>query len=592
MRLSGSFIGIVGALCALTLTVGCGSSDPPNGSVRCAASPPYCPAGYACLSNRCWRAGTGPDGSAATVDTATDATGDGRTGKDAPSLLDVGADATPLLDTQLALDAPSVATDGPAAVDEAATVSVDATASDAAVDQPLPPAPDAPLASHDDAAVVVPDTAVGPEVTTSDATQPCSTRTFNETAGIFVLASSTATSNCGDRVLPCPSIHQGIALAKSLGRSVVYVGAGKYTETVALAAGLRIEGGWSVLGSTWSPLCSNPASAVQIDAPSNANTTVVAKDLGGQATLALVTVNSKASAAPGESLYGVLATGTSTKLQLEDVYVALADAGAGQDGQPGRAGGNGSSAGCTPAGAGAPATAVGRNGDNGTSAGFGATGYTAGDGAPGVDGQAGQNGPAGSNGTCVTTCGTCPSASSASCSSAADSCGTNATPGCGGGAGIAGGPGSGGGSSIALYAWGATVQVSGGSFHAGNGGKGGTGGLGGQGGVGQPGKDGKAGTPCDRCSISSSYTGSPSTLVYSCAQISAGQGAAGVANAVGGGNGTAGGNGGSGAGGSSFAIYTGGQASVTTAATPAMSVGQAGLGGGSASAGLAKTVGP
>jgi hypothetical protein len=424
-----------------------------------------------------------------------------------------------------------------------------------------------------------------------DTAPSCSQRTYIDSAGVFVLASSTAGSNCGDRVIPCSTIGQGITVAKALGRTTVYVGAGTYSESISLVPGITVEGGWSALGATWTPICTNTADAVVVQSPSS-NITVAAKDLGGQAQLVSLTVKSKATASASESLYGVFATGATTKLTLNDVKINVAGAGAGRDGKSGLSGSNGSSAGCADVGTGASGAAMGTPGSNGNPTGFGVDGYSPGDGVAGTNGQDGSNGPAGTAGTCVRSCGTCPSPSSSVCASAADSCGTDSVPGCAGHAGLGGEAGTGGGSSVALYVWGATVKVVGGSLRAGNGGNGGIAGRGGRGGIGQPGKDGKDAAVCYRCSITSRQTGSPSTTVYQCGNVAIGSGIGGVANGVGGGNGTDGGDGGSGAGGSSFAVYGGGQPTLDVSATTVVLPGQAGFGGGTASVGVAKAIGP
>ena len=606
--------GLVAALCGTTL--GCGSSDPLNGTLKCGDKPPSCPEGYDCLAGHCWRKGTGPslDGSAVSLDGSFD------TG---------AADWSAQIDANLGMET-DAGLDGLASNVEASQ-SVD-NASDA----PLPDVGylDVPLSNSDAVSSCVGSECLGnfdlgvpsqpvdgasvspPEVGRQDAfplyvdvgqscpgtgcpgdagsgPSTCTQRSYDDTTGIFVLASSAAGANCGDRLLPCQTIGQGIALAKSLGRTIVYVGAGTYTESISLVPGIRIEGAWSVLGSTWSPICTSSADSVIIEAPSSANTTISAKNLAGSAALAFVTVKSKATSVASESLYGVFASGATTHLTLDNVEITMANAGAGQDGQSGHGGLNGSSSGCSPAGSGAPGAASGTPGADGSPAGFDGNGYTAGDGSVGTNGQAGSAGPAGAAGTCVRNCGICGSTSASSCSSAPDSCGTDSLAGCPGGPGTSGGAGLGGGSSIAMYAWDATVTVVGGNFRAGNGGKGGVGGLGGQGGIGQPGRDGKDATACYQCSISSQWVGtSPSIQVYQCVNSPIGTGVGGVANGIGGGNGTAGGDGGSGAGGSSFAVYTGGLAKVGTTSDTVLSFGQAGAGGGSAIAGSAKAIGP
>jgi len=63
------------ALVALaTVVLGCGGSDPPSGSVICAAQGRQCPDGFYCDqgTGTCWQNGSGPDGSAPLGDVAID----------------------------------------------------------------------------------------------------------------------------------------------------------------------------------------------------------------------------------------------------------------------------------------------------------------------------------------------------------------------------------------------------------------------------------------------------------------------------------------------------------------------------------------
>ena len=73
-------------------------------------------------------------------------------------------------------------------------------------------------------------------------------------------------------------------------------------------------------------------------APGGQNITVEARDLGGEATLSHLRIESKLAAQvqPGESLYGVVATGTTTSLVMNDVRIEMTDAVAGPNGAEGR----------------------------------------------------------------------------------------------------------------------------------------------------------------------------------------------------------------------------------------------------------------
>ena len=156
----------------------------------------------------------------------------------------------------------------------------------------------------------------------------CASKTVDQANGVFVAVGGADGGTCGNIGAPCGSVQQGINRAQ-LGKSIVYVGAGKYVESISLNASLTIEGGWTA-GSTWTPICTSSANAaVVLQAPASSNTTVLADAIGGTATLRSLTIASKtqASVQPSESLYGVFARGSSTKLVLDDVVVRLGPAG-------------------------------------------------------------------------------------------------------------------------------------------------------------------------------------------------------------------------------------------------------------------------
>jgi hypothetical protein len=381
-----------------------------------------------------------------------------------------------------------------------------------------------------------------------DGGNACTQRAVSDATGVFVTVNGGDTSTCGSRTEPCQTIQTGINQAKLLARSTVYIARGTYTESVQLAAGITLEGGWDTASTTWIPACdTTEVSAVKIVMPASTNVVVTA-NFTGSAGLRLVSVIGKTGAQPGESLYGVFAT--DAQLTLDTISVAVGTAGDGALGALGDAGAKGGidcdasdgAAGASPghSGAGAP---------EGT---FAASGWTPSSGGAGsADGSAGTPGDCTISSSCITTCYTCFSIC------------TDSLAGCGGGAGAGGAGGTGGGSSVAVFSWNAKIQIIGGTFTTGNGGNGGNGGSGGSGGGGGSGavKNGNCLSACSDAGCASVGNQSPE-----------------VGGA--GGNGAAGGQGGGGSGGSAFAFFRGGDAgAITMTASPTIVVGDAGQGG-------------
>ncbi len=395
----------------------------------------------------------------------------------------------------------------------------------------------------------------------------CAGQTPVDAQGVFVSTAGADLFACGARATPCLTVQKGIARAQTLGVPNVYIAQGTYLGQVTLVAGVAVRGGWS---AQWAPLCTPGASAaVVLGAPSTANTTIVAADLGGKATLQTLTVASKAATdvGAGESIYGIRATGGTTTLELDDVIVQTAAGGAGTPGAMGSSGSTGSAGGC-PAQTGAPGDA-GAVGAPGTAT-FVAAGFATTLGSTGGTGAAGYGGTAGGPGQCaigLVNGMACFSMSSCPSPATTTYCGDAGLAGCAGAGGNGGDPGNGGGSSVAVYAWGAQVRCAGGAWHAGAGGAGGAGGPGGAGG------DGAGGVP-----------GAQVTFSASCRQTGGGCVPGNVGTADGGapggngGTGGTGGVGGGGAGGWSCAYVTDGDASVTLSGTT-LAVAEAGAGG-------------
>ncbi len=376
----------------------------------------------------------------------------------------------------------------------------------------------------------------------------CAQRAVDDASGVFVTVNGGDTSTCGTRTEPCMTIQTGINQAKLLGRSIVYIARGTYVESLQLAAGVTLEGGWDTASTTWIPACdTTEVSAVKITMPPTANVVVTA-DFSGSAGLRLLSVLGKATAQPGESVYGIFATNATLTLDTISVSVgAGGDGAAGAQGDAGAQGGTDCDAGDAGAG-----PSPGNVGEGATSGSFGPNGWLPASGGPGAaDGSVGAPGPCTINSSCITTCYTCLSVC------------VNSLAGCGGNAGGGGAGGSGGGSSVAVYSWNAHVQVLGGSFAAGNGGAGGSGGAGGNGGTGGAGNVQNA-TCLDACSDAGCATvGNASPQIGGT-----------------GGAGASGGHGGGGSGGNSIALYNGGNSgSVTLSGSPLLSFGTAGAGG-------------
>lgn len=430
------------------------------------------------------------------------------------------------------------------------------TVGDSATDRTVP---DGSIA---DAPADVPVDVVCPEVLPDDAT------------GVYVGPAGVNDVACGTRAAPCKTVAVGITHAVAASRPKVYVSRGTYVERVALAAGVEIVGGWDVpAGSTkWKRACVTPEEIVVLRAPAGQNTTVDALDLGGEARLSLVRIESKTAAqvTPGESLYGVVAVGATTTLVLTDVHVEISAAGPGASAPKGGTGAAGGAS--CPAGTGLAGTPGGQGA--GASIGdFDISGYQPDVAASGTLGAAGANGTAGGAGTCV-VCGTC--GLFPLCDFIPDpgkTCGKDGLSGCGGGPGVPGGPATGGGSSIGVYAWDATVTINGGKIKSGDAGNGGSGGAGGNGGAATA---GAAGAPAALCITA---CGAPDVVNSVCLAPTMTRGLGGAAGGAGG-LGGAGGIGGGGGGGSSFATYQGNVGLVTTTASTTLAHGKAGAGGG------------
>ncbi len=406
----------------------------------------------------------------------------------------------------------------------------------------------------------------------SDGSATCFPLEVPDATSLFVSVEGEDGPTCGSRAFPCRSIQVALDRA-ALGSKVdhVYVATGIYAESLDLREGITIEGGVSAFGAPgdfeWTLACSHEDRVV-ITGAEGSDQTVLAEDLGGEARLTNLTLEAHAGA--GLSTFGVKAVGASTKLVLTDVQVLPGHGLAGADGADGGAGEPGDTE-CDAADA-----ATGADGE-------GAVGplvaeFEAGLGfvpADGLDGEAGTPGdpgvgadaPSAGNGGCV-TCYTCTNLAVCVQAVATPSCGQPGTSGCGGGGGAGGEKGRGGGSSVAVFAVDALVEVRGGALVSGDGGRGGKGGKGGEAG---PGGQGETGADGPTCRVA------PCDLLLCSSEGAAGKGL-GTAGTEGG-RGGDGGYGSGGSGGHSFAIVELGSAQVKLFGSPRVDHGQPGRGG-------------
>jgi hypothetical protein len=415
----------------------------------------------------------------------------------------------------------------------------------------------------------------------------CQSRFANPVTGVFVSPAGIDGPGCGSRAVPCATIAWALSRARAALVPNVYVAPGTYTASVALPAGMAIEGGW--LADSWAPDCGAAAPAAVLEAAAT-GATITAKDIGGSARLAYLCVRSRPHGAlsAGESAYGVLASGETTHLELEHVDIRASSA------ADGVAGGSPHTAGlhsgtCPTPGSGRDSTQIGAVGTSSVGS-FSPMGYVPGDGAAGSPGAVGDNGLAGQAGGCVlgtlNGCIWVGYGPDRSCSPTGRTpeavCSNAGLPGCGGLPGAGGYGGRGGGASIALYVWKADVTLRAGSIVAGDGGSGGPGGLGGRGGLGSDGQPGPttyvSGGGC-----------AEATTAESCAGINRAVAVEGGAPGTPGGKGAPGGQGGGGSGGPSFAIFHAGSPALRVDGTELIA-GSPGLGAGDAPGGLSAPI--
>lgn len=325
-----------------------------------------------------------------------------------------------------------------------------------------------------------------------------------EVHAIFVSPTSAggeSTDDCGSRNHPCASVNRGIERAELSDFPYVYLNKGTYAEQVELRADVKLVGGWNKIGDDWWSYCGdNPEKLATIDTPTHIG---VSAEYDGEAALEVLSVLTKATAEPGETLYGVFARGAGTSLQLRRVRVEAAKGG---DGGATAAGAAPEKPAMTCAvGSELPARPAGEPGQVAAAGSFDAEGYRPASGQPGQPGSPGDNAQERTQGCsdCVEA-GSCARNAASVCAgtiTGQQSCPTPGAPGCAGLPGRGGDGGQSGGGSIALFAWGARVEIADSLLIAGDGG---AGALGAEGTPGGSGGDGGLGTDGAVCSICSS----------------------------------------------------------------------------------------
>ncbi len=333
-----------------------------------------------------------------------------------------------------------------------------------------------------------------------------------------------ADGNPGTRASPKRTIQAGITAAQA-GGLAVYIAEGTYNETITLASGVGLYGGYQP--SDWSRRAGNTTTI------NGGVVAVSGSSIGIALELQRLTINAMAPSAAGTSSYGVRILNSSATVTIRSCTI---NAGPGAAGNGGGTGGTGSGGGVGGGGSGGSPGGGGSSscGATGGRGGAGISGRSTGN--PGVAGTlipGGGSGGAGGGG----------GAPSADCCVPGD--GSNGSGGGGGGRGADGAAGS---------AAAALGSLSSGTYVPRNGGNGADGTPGGGGGGGGAGGGGRSGCP------------------FSCGNDTSGGGGGGGGSGCGGGGG-----GGGGSGGGSFAVLS--QASTVRVESSRLTTGNGGNGG-------------
>jgi hypothetical protein len=155
--------------------------------------------------------------------------------------------------------------------------------------------------------------------------------------GVFV-AFGGPTADCGTMDIPCGTIGAALWEIQRSGagtKDIVYVAesAQHYVEQVTLVPGVTIQGGWVFSAGQWSHPCALDNAQVTIEAPAGKDAVVLAGFSGSTALQTLTLRNDPSAATPGESLYGLLVSGSGTQVTLDNVSMVLGNGGSGANGR-------------------------------------------------------------------------------------------------------------------------------------------------------------------------------------------------------------------------------------------------------------------
>jgi len=195
----------------------------------------------------------------------------------------------------------------------------------------------------------------------------------------------------GTRAMPKRTLAAAIAMARmATPVKSVYAALGTYAESVTLAPGVNLYGGYND-EDNWSRAASNPT---EIESPSALGLT--AQNLLVATEVQLFTVRAQAATAPGESSYGVRVLGSTGPVLFRNCLLTSSDGGDGTDGADGT-GGASASGSSSPCGANGGGGGGGGSGNRGGSMG-GAGAQVAGGAA------AGGGGGGGGGSSCTDSC--------------------------------------------------------------------------------------------------------------------------------------------------------------------------------------------
>lgn len=322
------------------------------------------------------------------------------------------------------------------------------------------------------------------------------------TEGVFVDARPERGDDThpGSQFSPLRTIGRAVAVAVEQGQSAIFLAPGTYSEALDVRAeagplpgavsvpegtSFQLQGGWQFDGARWERDCDPTAREKTVIASTTARGLALQGRLG---TIALRTLSVVAGPAPstpdvpGDSSYGLFASGDGLRVRLEDAIVQASSGARGGEASPGVTGVGVVSCDVYACGSGASGTNASANSPAGAGL-FATQGFVPGDGGEGEPGGAASPGTLGSGqlencGKCVPFCDFQPFTVQAQ-----GSCG------CPGASGGGGRRGRGGGASIALFAAGQNAEVTLAyttlrALDGGNGSPGGEGGEGANGGIG------------------------------------------------------------------------------------------------------------